>query len=266
MKKLMKAIAFATVMCMLLSTAAFAAPVANRTDDYVLDVTVATGAAAAEQVALLIVAKDANLDSLSNEQILYVDQTASVESNGSYAASFDVTIDSTKNVKVVDVYAGYASANGPATVLEDVELEEAKALSISLTDTQIIDNVEAWVATLGEEQKAALKDIQIPENNVAAAVITTVNFANFADTDRVTDMFWVFEVAADNNKRYLRGDVNALGINGVCTGAVQMGVSFINGSKNNPERPVLDITGASVIFQINNETDTAKALTPTSGN
>jgi hypothetical protein len=48
MKKLMKAIAFATVMCMLLSTAAFAATplVGNLKADYKFDVTVTTDGAA----------------------------------------------------------------------------------------------------------------------------------------------------------------------------------------------------------------------------
>jgi hypothetical protein len=100
MKKLMKAIAFATVMCMLLSTVAFAAQEAT-VNSAKNGINVTVEAEEGTQVALLILAKGTALKDAASGNILFIDQKPAAASGATFT---DVSIGS---AKAADVFVGY---------------------------------------------------------------------------------------------------------------------------------------------------------------
>lgn len=253
MKKFIKALAFATVMCMLLSTAAFATnpDVVLSETDYVFDVTVATESDEAEQVSLLIVKKDANLASLQNADILFVGQTVSA----SRTARFDGVTVATGN-DVVDVYAGYASNTNPAAAsYKGVSVVNEKELAITLVTSEIVNDVTTWekLNELTEEQKATL-NAQLPEREIASMVRAKVNFANVG-TNVIDRVGWEFETA--KGSRF--AELDAAGY-GKLDGDVLIGVSFANGWKADFAETAgyiahEPITGVKLYFRVNDGTD-----------
>ncbi len=223
MKKFMKALAFATVMCMLLSTAAFAtdpAATLDQTTDYKFDVVVTTASNEAEQVSLLVVKRNATLANLQNTDILFVGQTESASGEATFE---DVVVDSAKVTDgKVDIYAGYASANGPAVCCDDFSVVNAQELAITLADDmQVILDVAAWVELNGTD---AQQEIEKPDREIATMVLATVDFANVGNNviDRVG-----WEIATNEGKTiYI--DLDASGYDAL-VGPVRLGVSFTNG-------------------------------------
>ena len=251
MKKLMKAIAFATVMCMLLSVSAFAevdAPAPTLGEDYNFEVKI-TGAAS-DQVALLVVKHDAVLTSLKDGDILYIDQDAATEGTATFNVSLvkaNVTDDK------VDIYAGYATANGEVATLNDYPVTSVKEISISLSGVEIIQDVEAWVKA---SENADAKAVEIPENDKATAVFATVVLNNFTGKNVVSKMGWEF-VIDDGTSRFVQ--VNPVGFEAIETGSsVKVGVTFANGAKDNT-RDALTVKDAHVyLFVDGKEISTKK--------
>ena len=256
MKKFMKALAFATVMCMLLSVVAFANPAAtlDQTTDYKFTVTVTTGSNDAEQVSLLVVKNTATLASLQNTDILYVGQAASADGSAVFA---DVVVNSANvtNDKV-DIYAGYASANGPAVCCDDFTVVNARDLTITLAEVEIVEDVKAWT-NLTDAMKEELAS-QLPEREIASLVRAKVNFANIGSNviDRVG---WEFVTSAGS--RYAELDATGYAI---LDGDVLMGVTFANGWKaefegTNGYNPHLSISDVNLFFRVNdNEVQAAE--------
>ena len=244
MKKFMKALAFAMVMCMLLSVAAFAAPVATLDTDYQFDVEVATSEA--EPVSLLVVKANANLNSLQNGDILFVGQE---DSNGTSATFADITVDE----EVVDIYAGYASNSENAAVsYKGFSVKSAPVLSISLADVDWIQNVEEWVAVNGND---AAKAIKVPDNDYASVVFADVTFSEaFTAANVVSKIGW--EILTSAGSRYAEVDAAGYGFN-VLDGDVKIGLSFTNGSKDEV-RPHLTISGAKLFFLVDGKSIEAK--------
>ena len=250
MKKLMKAIAFATVMCMLLSTSAFAAATLTTTD-YVLDVEVTT-ASGDEQVALLIVDTGATLASLSDDDILYVGQMAATAGTADFG---EISINTSTESTQVDVYAGYASNSALTayTVAQDVDLKNVQALKVSLDGkATIILNVEQAegfdAATMGTT-----------DNDIGSLVILPVKFENVPTGASVTKMFWAFGIdtngdAAAEDYKYVEGNVANLVLGSICDGAVQLGAAFNNGTKANNGADALNVVSANAIFLIGGQT------------
>ena len=184
MKKFMKAIAFATVMCLVLSTVAFAAAVVDE-ETKALNITV-EGAAAGEQVAIIIV--EAGAEEFTAETILYVDQKAS--------KNFSTTI---TGVDAIDVYAGYATNTSGEAVLvaENVALEEEEEvlqLTITLANVTIVNDIT-------EVKNEHGFVISKPDAETKGAVVKfTINVANAAGTDAIAGMAWVFEVKNDETQ------------------------------------------------------------------
>lgn len=171
MKKFMKAIAFVTVMCMALSTVAFATnegTVAQDTTNYKqVNVTV-TGAAAGEQVALLIVGKD---KPISTEIPLYIDQKPAVAQGEGAAASFKAPLTVDDGTEV-DVYVGYSSYSGAAIKLGTVEIT-APVTEVAITKTES-------GAVVGSDGKLG--------------VYATVNFTAIPDGYSLDAMIWALEL------------------------------------------------------------------------
>ena len=225
MKKFMKALAFATVMCMLLSTAAFAtnpAATVDQAPDYKFTVTVTTEADTAEQVSLLVVKSNATLATLQNSDILYVGQAASSSKTATFA---DIVVDGTKVADgKVDIYAGYASNSEEAAVCyNDFSVVNVRKIAITLVETEIVDDVTTW-NKLDEAMKATIAD-QLPEREIASLVRAKVNFANTANKT-IDKVGWEF--VTGSGSRY--AELDAAGY-GIIDGDVLMGVTFVNGWK-----------------------------------
>lgn len=255
MKKFMKALAFATVMCMLLSTAAFAtnpAATLDQATDYKFTVTVTTEADTAEQVSLLVVKSNATLATLQNTDILFVGQE---DSNGTSATFADIVVDGTKVTDgMVDIYAGYASNSEEAAVCyNDFPVVNVREIAITLVETEIVDDVTTWnkLTELTEEQKATL-NAQLPEREIASMVRAKVNFANTANKT-IDKVGWEF--VTGSGSRY--AELDAAGYE-IVDGDVLMGVTFVNGWKaefegTNGYNAHLPINKVNLFFRVDNK-------------
>ncbi len=215
MKKFIKAIAFVTVMCMALSTVAFAAAEGTATQDATdykqVNVTV-TGASKDEQVALLIVPKGAGTSSAT---IHYIDQKAAVETaGGDVEASFTAPLDVTDGTEV-DVYVGYSS-KGAAINLGTFTISQPTT-EITITKTKEAEVVDV----------AAESDL-----GYACALKFTVDAPEGVSAKQ---MVWAIEYtpngAAESKMAFSDAiDVSSYGIGTIVSGSVTLGVAFSNGS------------------------------------
>ncbi len=227
MKKFMKAIAFVTVMCMALSTVAFAHSVPQTANaDKTFKVTVTD--AGTDQVALMVVeAANGNYD-FSNP--LYIDQ------QGANAGTAEFTAKIAKDVTAVDVYVGYASNPTPdnkAAYLGKVDLvQPITEVTIAKVDTEIIQSVA------GEQQIGAgvaiTFDVEAPKNVSA------------------TNMIWAIRYTEDGVEKvkYTEAfDVTEYAIGTVLKSGVQLGLAFLNGfTREGEEIASVEITDVDVIF------------------
>lgn len=227
MKKFMKAIAFVTVMCMALSTVAFAAnsvpEIADADKTFVVTV---TEAGENEQVALMVVAKGADF---SNP--LYINQQAADE-NGE--TTFEAVL-SNAEAEEVDVYVGYAAnTTGSAVKVGTVKLEEPvtnvvieKAAATVIPTEDIVEGSDQTGAGV-----YATFNVTAPEGTSAAQMIWAIRFTD-AEGDKVKYSDPI--ILAD------------YGIGSVMSGSVQLALAFLNGSKLNEIDPV-SITAVDAIF------------------
>jgi len=236
MKKLMKAIAFATVMCMLLSTAAFAAVEVTDYATKAVEVTV-EGVQKGEQVAIIIT-NDGS--SFTKENVLFVDQKAA----GASTAVFNTAIEA--DVETVDVYAGFASNSTSQVVLvaEDVDLTEEIVVEITVTlaDVQIVNDItevvedDVVISTADPDTKGAVVRFELSIANAVAGDIE--------------GMFWVLDVKNDQTQatatKYVAADaaiVDALG--SVLTGNVAI-TAALNSTG-------YTVTGAKALLSVKGE-------------
>ena len=238
MKKLMKAIAFATVMCMLLSTAAFAATTADNSVDNAAiatdkKVTVnVTGAGDEAQVALVIVAGEVNdTSAISESNIEYIDQKIA---DASGAVTFGPI--TTKNeAEEVSVFVGYEGA--AAQYVGTIALEEEEnVILIDHTVTKIVSNTRT---ELGEDNVNA--EVLI---GAGAAVTFTIPEEYVAEK-----MIWSLTVAegtTDAPKRFSA----PVEFSPVLEGDVSLAVAFMNGSKADSSITTYTITDVDAIFRL----------------
>lgn len=247
MKKFMKAIAFVTVMCMALSTVAFAATVEGMLDgataelsEKVLNITV-TGAEKDEQVALMVVASTAADNDFSAP--LYIDQKASAgDSVGFTAVLTNATVDA------VDIYVGYSSwAAGNTTarkIGEDVQITEGVTeITITKVAVESVTGVQAE-ADLGDAYAFSFT-ADGPEGVYATKMVWAISY-----TDK----------AGNSDTRYSEAiDVSSYLIGAGMSGTIELGVAFSNGSSS-VVRPIEAVTIDSVdaIFLFNDADKTVK--------
>lgn len=238
MKKLMKAIAFATVMCMLLSTAAFAAVEVTDYATKAVEVTV-EGVQNGEQVALIITKDGADF---TKENILFVDQKAA----GASTAVFNTVI-TDNTVETVDVYAGFASNSTSQAVLvaEDVDLTEEIVVEITVTlaNVQIVNDITEV------ENEAGYVISKADPDTKGAVVRFELSIAN-AEAGDIEGMFWVLDVKNDETQatatKYVAADaaiVDALG--SVLTGNVAI-TAALNSTG-------YTVTGAKALLSVKGE-------------
>lgn len=211
MKNLLKAVALATVMCMLLSVSAFAATVEvvgsadkDTANDYTVDVEVI--APTGEQVAVLIVKSTVDdLADVTDNDIVYINQD--VAANNAVVFS-DVEIDN--ETDTVDVWVGSStiSANN------------------SNAAVKLADNLEIVAGTTITFTKATVEDEILAENGEIGAY-AIVQFDMSANAT-ITDLAWAFKVDDSNNpyRYYVSKGVNIAGV----AGAVNVAAVFKNGT------------------------------------
>jgi hypothetical protein len=218
MKNFVKVIALATVACMLLSVSAFAAVTpAPETDEITLDVVAGAG----EEVALLVVDKDATLASLQDSEIEYIGQaTADAVTGVANFGTFTV-----KNADaIVDIYVGSTtlSATGAQKIGDDIDLKGVTKITIA-TEGQA-KFMETGEGKGGKTAFAAALNIVVPaELNVSKMVWA---FYDATATD------WFYSTAID-------------GPGTVAEGALQLAAAFDNYDAN---RVAKNITDVAAIF------------------
>ena len=208
MKKLLKAVALATVMCMLLSTAAFAS-FGEATGDRDTDLVTVNviNAGANEQVVLLIVDGDvADLASVTDAQIQFIDQK---EADASGAVNFG-SVAVKEADKVVDVYVGSANTNGPQKLGEDIDLSAVKNITIA---EEL--GADAIITTHSESANG-----KMPGFGVAITV-------NIPEGLEVSKMIWGFKLSNESFRRYS----TAQDVDPHTSGAVQFAAAFDIGYK-----------------------------------
>ena len=198
----MKAVALATVMCMLLSTAAFAnyGEAAGDKTTKLIDANVIS-AGANEQVVLLIVAKDVAVADATEADIMYIDQK---QADASGTATFeDIAIKDTETV--VDIYVGSAATNGPQLIGNDIDLADVKVITLA---TEL--GSDAIITTHSESANGKMPGF-------GAAI--TVNIPEGLTVDK---MIWGFKLSNEEGRRYS----TVQDVDGNTTGAVQFAAAF----------------------------------------
>lgn len=235
MKKFMKAIAFVTVMCMALSTVAFAHQLPATAEDKTFTVTVEN--AGSDQVALMVVeAANGNYD-FSNP--LYIDQMGAENGTAEFTAKIAADVDA------VDVYVGYASNNSDkAAYLGKVELVEAvteiTVIKTKIAEVLMNEEAEADYGTAFAFQFA----ITAPDGVFAQQMVWAITYK----TDENGGTKTVYSDAVE---------VDDYNLGGVLGGSVTLGVAFSNGSSVRPIEYV-DIVDVDAIFLFNDTAGTVK--------
>lgn len=215
MKKLLKAVALVTVMCMLLSTAAFAnyGTAEGDKESKIIAANV-LGAGANEQVVLLIVNADVAVADATEAEIMYIDQK---QANASGAATFDnILIKDTE--QKVDIYVGSAATNGPQLIGEDIDVSDVKNITLATGEDAIIEATATNVE--GVKGYAAAITVDVPVGL------------------EVSKMIWGFQLSDGRRVYSTAQNVE----NGNVTGAVQFAAAFKVGMTD------LDVEGVSAIF------------------
>ena len=214
MKKLMKALALVTVLCMALSVSVFAevdSTYGSATPDTkaeTVDVTVLS-AGANKQVSLLIVAEDADLAELGDSQIMFIDQKQA-DANGS-ALFEDIKVLDPENK--VDIYVGSETLGVAKKIGDSVMLQGVKEITLVSVDAEFY-NVEG---------EAGVK--------AGVGVALTVNLPEGLTIDK---MIWSFDVKKPTDEKALRRFSTPikgenLSIEPDASGNVQFAATFPNG-------------------------------------
>ena len=243
MKKFMKAIAFVTVMCMALSTVAFAADAvgsATKVDDKSLTVTV-TEAAANEQIALYIVAESATASTADTP--LFIDQKgADANGDATFTAKFDGTVEA---VHVFVGYGKFATANNRAADLGAVTLKEATtAITVTKAEAGKVLKNEDAEADFGSAFAFEFA-ITTPDGVSAQKMVWAITYA----TDENGGTETVYSDAVD---------VSGYSFGALVGGSVKLGVAFSNGSRVR-DIPYVDIVDVDAIFLFNDTAGTVKS-------
>ncbi len=235
MKKFMKAIAFVTVMCMALSTVAFAAGTVSTTTapEKIFNVNV-TEAGANAQVALMVVAEG---DTDFNKPLYINQQAADASGNTTFRAVLtNATVDA------VDVYVGYATnvldENGKAPKVGTVTLKEAiTEVTVSRFTTKILQGTNNLVAQEQTGAGVAVEfDVVAPDGVYATNMYWAIRYTDPAKPEEGQKVRY--------SDKY---DVSDYGIGVALKSGVQLGLAFLNGSKLNDINPVT-IDSVDVIF------------------
>ena len=194
MKKVMKALALALALCMVLSVSAFAVSETGKTVDteahtVTFDV---TGLQKDEQVALLVLVPDTEVSAADDETILYIDQTVA---NASGVASFAATI--AEGNDVVDVWVGSQTINADKTgawnVYSNVEVANVSNITFTAGNVKYLN--------VGDQDGAITRP--------GAAIGININNVN------ITKMIWALNAADTANRKFSKSiEIDGTGLSG----------------------------------------------------
>lgn len=234
MKKLMKAIAFATVMCMLLSVSAFANTAAMDPNG-AASVTIEIADATKSTPIALVVAKSSveSAAALDESNILYIDQS---ETDANGAVTFP-NVD-TKGEKAVNVFVGYAGVDAAIKlVAEEVVLgpkDSVEIKNVRLYQPDEIDDSEVGDATDVESGSGATgtATVTVDEDRKVAGIIWAIGYKNAKGEDA---------------RAYVKADTAMFA---ALQGATELrvGVAFSNGLKADASTQ-REITGLDLIVK-----------------
>lgn len=238
MKKFMRAIAFITVMCLVLSTVAFAANKAEVTDYETKKVSVTVeNVKKGEQVAIIITKGEAADYNFTTETMLFIDQK--VAPSTSVVFEGEITDTSVNNI---DVYAGYASNESVNAIKVGNDIPITLETKLTLVAAQVIDDVTK------EENYDEETMAKVNEGTKGSVVWLKLNATNIATGD-LTDMWWAFHATNletnEDDTKYSKGDVAKLGLGTVLTGDVEIAAAF--------ESTGWTVNGANAIFLLKGE-------------
>ncbi len=245
MKKLLKVVALATVMCMLLSSAAFASfgTATGDKETKVISATV-TNAGANEQVVLLIVNAGVEVAEATDAAIMYIDQK---QADASGNATFNNILIKDVEQKV-DVYVGSAETDGPKLLGENIDLSEEEVTGIVLAAVERpVITVEDMVEGGGMRGFAAAITVAVPEGL------------------EIEKMIWGFEIdEGESPKKFSKAIANPVSAN--VSGNVQFAAAFDLATLS---EGFGDVTDVSAIFltsdgaeHFTDPTDAAKEKKP----
>lgn len=230
MKKFMKAIAFATVMCMLLSVAAFAA--ATDIVGGKVTVTVTDANAAGEQIAFIATkATVASAAAITSGDILDIQQ---VELTGGTA-----TVElGTKGEESVKIFYGYKSAG-----VESAQYFEAGVAAPEDTVEVVVKEIltDEMINNYKKDDPSFV--LPTTDTDKAGAIIATVDVD--ANGKTVADMIWSIRHNGVGGVSYVKADTSLFT---VLDGAVQIGLAFANG--NDIDKAELEISGLHAIVKL----------------
>ena len=164
MKKVMKTLALALALCMLMSVAAFASSATLTSSDYVINVTV-DGAGTADEVALLVTKAGADMAALADSDILYINQ---MPATAGTAAFGDITIAQVSGVDAVAVYVGSEtlSTSGYVTLDSNLKLTNAvTTITVNLSgDVVKVNGIEGKDAVKKGANFGKLSSLEVRES------------------------------------------------------------------------------------------------------
>lgn len=217
MKKFMKAIAFATVMCMLLSTAAFAADL-TIADSKVTVTVVDANAEDGEQLALIATkASVASAAAITNDDILDIQQIAFADGEASAELG-------TKTETSVKIFYGYQSAG------VDAAQSFTAAAVVQPSDKVVITNVNILTDAEINDYADGKEGFVLPttDTDKAGAIIATVDVQKEVGKT-IAGMFWSIRHNGANGVAYVAADADLFS---VLDGPTQIGLAFSNGNES----------------------------------
>ena len=177
MKKFMKAIAFATVMCMLLSVAAFADSSAEIATAGTVNIIV-EGATASTPIAFVVT--DTTVTEAANITSANIKDVAQTETTPSGTASIAL---GTGGLDTVNVFYGYQNVGEKA-------LKLSAALEVEVDDTVVIKNLNIITESDISEYIAANPGAEIAATDTDNATALVFEIDIDANGKTVTDMIW----------------------------------------------------------------------------
>ena len=235
MKKFMKAIAFATVMCMLLSVAAFAAETDGSVawgEESAVRVTINAGSANANKQIALVVSTAASAGAIATGNIYDVQQVA-LDENGSKTVAL-----SAGGQAAVNVFYGYEGRDGG-----DAGMLELAAQAVTPDESVVIYVEEILTEAEIAELAKTNESIVATDNDYAGAIIATVTID--AGDKTVSDMMWSIRHNGEKGVAYVKADTS---IFTVLDGSVQYALSFSNGNKSGLAE--VEVTGLEAIVKL----------------
>ena len=230
MKKLMKALALATVMCMLLSTAAFAADPDLTITASKVTVSVDAGTSAANEQIAFVVSTATTAEGIATGNILDVDQVA-LDSNGK-VENLEL---STGSATAATVYYGYKGVSEAQSLTAAAVVEPGDQIVITgveiLTDDQITTH----------EFVTEGATLPTTDNDKAGAIIATVDVQK-EEGKTIVGMFWSIRHKGTNGVSYVAADTDLFSI---LNGPTEIGLAFSNGNGSGLDE--VEVTGLHAI-------------------